>query len=107
MTSNVITVKSYQQNHQMRNLAKIIETNAAAYNGRFGVMAAVPPQTILYGNERLYPAGGVVEAATTPSRWDVICNGRKNSGKRNRSNEDSDLNRLLILKLYIIWQIYL
>ena len=28
-----------------------------ALNGRFGVMAAVAPQTILCGNERLYPAG--------------------------------------------------
>ena len=42
-----------------------------APNGRFGVMAAVAPQTILCGNERLHPAGSSVEAATTPSRWDV------------------------------------
>ena len=42
-----------------------------AGNGRFGVMAAVAPRTILCGNERLYPAGSSVEAATTPSRWDV------------------------------------
>ena len=45
-------------------------------NGRFGVMAAVAPRTILCGNERLYPAGSVVGAATTPSRWDVICKRR-------------------------------
>ena len=43
-----------------------------AANMRFGVMAAVPPQTILCGNERLYSAGSLVEAATTPSRWDVM-----------------------------------
>jgi len=43
-----------------------------AYNERFCKMAAVAPQTILYGNERLYLAGSLVEAATTPSRWDVI-----------------------------------
>ena len=36
-----------------------------AANGRFGVMAAVTPRTILCGNERLYPAGNSV-----PSRWD-------------------------------------
>ena len=42
-----------------------------ADNGRFGVMAAVPPRTILCGNEHLYPAGSSVGAATTPSRWDV------------------------------------
>ena len=48
-----------------------------ADNGRFGVMAAVAPQTILCGNERLYPAGSSVEAATTPSRWDVSCNAAK------------------------------
>jgi len=41
------------------------------YNGRFGVMVAVAPQTILCGNERLYSAGSSVGVATTPSRWDV------------------------------------
>ena len=45
-------------------------------NGRFDVMAAVAPRTILCGNERLYPAGSSVEAATTPSRWDVSSNRR-------------------------------
>jgi len=30
----------------------------------FGVMATVTPQIILCGNERLYPAGSFVEAAT-------------------------------------------
>ena len=43
-----------------------------ACNGRFGIMAAVTPRTILCGNERLYPAGSSVGAATTPSRWDVV-----------------------------------
>jgi len=38
-------------------------------------MAAVPPQTILCEIARLSPAGSVVEAATSQSRWDV-------SGKR-------------------------
>jgi hypothetical protein len=42
-------------------------------NGRFGAMAAVTPQTILCEIERYYPAGSSVEAATAPSRWDVIC----------------------------------
>ena len=46
-------------------------------NGQFGVMAAVTPQTILCGNERLYPAGSSVGAATTPSRWDVVRYGGK------------------------------
>ena len=45
-----------------------------AYNGRFGVMAAVTPQKRQCKIETLYPAGSVVEAATTPSRWDVVCN---------------------------------
>ena len=36
-------------------------------------MAAVSPQTILCGIERLSPAGSVVEAATSQSRWDVNC----------------------------------
>ena len=47
-------------------------SEATAYNERFGVMAAVAPRTILCGNERLYPAGSSVGAATTPSRWDVV-----------------------------------
>jgi len=52
------------------------QNRKTAYNGRFGVMAALAPQTILCGNERLYPAGNLVEAATTPSRWDVSGNAR-------------------------------
>jgi len=43
----------------------------AAYNGRFGTMAAVIPKTILWEIARYYPAGSSVEAATAPSRWDV------------------------------------
>ena len=42
-----------------------------APNGRFGVMAAVAPQKRQCKLESLYPAGSVVGAATTPSRWDV------------------------------------
>ena len=42
-----------------------------AANGRFGVMAAVVPQTRQYKFESLYPAGSLVGAATTPSRWGV------------------------------------
>ena len=45
-----------------------------ADNGRFGVMAAVAPQKRQCKFEREYPAGSLVEAATTPSRWDVIGN---------------------------------
>ena len=41
---------------------------------RFDVMAAVAPQTILCGNKRLYPAGSLEEAATTPSRSDEESN---------------------------------
>ena len=44
-----------------------------AHNVRFGVMAAVTPRKRQWEIERLYPAGRVVEAATTPSRWDVGC----------------------------------
>ena len=44
-----------------------------APNGRFGAMAAVIPQTILWKFARYYPAASSVEAATAPSRWDVIC----------------------------------
>ena len=45
-----------------------------ALNGRFGVMAAVAPQKRQCEIERLSPAGSLVEAATTPSRWDVSSN---------------------------------
>ena len=44
-----------------------------APNGRFGVMAAGSPQKRQCKFESLYPAGSLVEAATTPSRWDVSC----------------------------------
>ena len=44
-----------------------------ADNERFGTMAAVIPQTILWKIARYYPAASSVEAATAPSRWDVIC----------------------------------
>jgi len=45
--------------------------NALTANERFGTMAAVIPQTILWEFARYYPAAGSVEAATAPSRWDV------------------------------------
>ena len=41
---------------------------------RGGVMAAVAPRKVQCKVETLYPAGSVVEAATTPSRWDVVRN---------------------------------
>ena len=47
-----------------------------ASNVRFCKMAAVTPQTILCEIERYYPAGTVVEAATSQSRWDVVGNAR-------------------------------
>jgi len=44
------------------------ERENTAYNGRFGVMAAVAPQKRQCKFAREYPAGSFVEAATTPSR---------------------------------------
>ena len=52
-----------------------------AGNGRFGVMAAVAPRKRQYKFGSLYPAETVVEAATTPSRWNVTCNGGNGSTK--------------------------
>ena len=52
-------------------------TKSAAGNGRFGVMAAVTPQKRQCVIAREYPAESSVEAATTPSRWDVTCNVRE------------------------------
>jgi hypothetical protein len=51
----------------------------AAYNERFGAMSAVPRRQFA----RYYPAGSSVEAATAPSRRDVI-------GKRADSTQDND-----------------
>jgi len=52
------------------------KTEIPAHNERFCEMAAVTPQTILWGIESLSPAGTFVEAATSQSRWDVICKRR-------------------------------
>ena len=41
-----------------------------AANGRFGKIAALAPQTILWEIERYYPAGSAVKAPPAPSRWD-------------------------------------
>jgi len=46
---------------------------STACNMRFCEMAALPPQTILCEFARYHPAGAFVEAATSQSRWDVIC----------------------------------
>ena len=82
---------------------KRIRTNARTANGRFGTMAAVIPQTILWEFARYYPAASSVEAATAPSRFDV-------SGKRQtaqRENEvknlkmNSEMKKFLILLLLI------
>jgi len=45
-------------------------------NERFGVMAAVTPQKVQCEFVTSYPAASSVEAATTPSRRHVKCNGR-------------------------------
>ena len=58
----------------MARLTFQMDKKMPADNGRFCEMAAVAPQTILCGFERLSPAGTLVEAATSQSRWDV---GRK------------------------------
>jgi hypothetical protein len=55
-----------------------------AYNLRFCVMAAVTPRKMLCVIERLSPAITVVEAATTQSRWDVICKRRERGRQRRK-----------------------
>ena len=57
-----------------------------ASNGRFGVMAAVPPRKRQCRFETLSPAGSLVEAATTPSRWDVI--GKRGTAQRGNETEN-------------------
>jgi len=58
-----------------------------AYNRRFGTMAAVTPQTILYKFARYYPAASVVEAATSPSRWDVVRHSGREQHEKNSEND--------------------
>jgi hypothetical protein len=48
--------------------------NALLLTRRFGVMAAVAPQKVQCEFGSLPPARSSVEAATSPSRLDVICN---------------------------------
>ena len=55
-----------------------------APNVRFGVMAAVAPQTRQCKFAREYPAASLVGAATTPSRWDVGCKRRKRGRNDNK-----------------------
>jgi len=50
---------------------RIIRMKCRTPNGRFGVMAAIYPLKQQCKFEPLYPAATAVEAATTPSRWDV------------------------------------
>jgi hypothetical protein len=50
---------------------------------RFCEIATLTPQTILYKFARYYPAGTAVNAATSQSRWDVVC-------KRGESAVDND-----------------
>ena len=61
----------------------LVTNKMPAANGRFGTMAAVSPQTILCEFARYYPAGSSVEAATAPSRWDVM----RQRGTAQRDNE--------------------
>ena len=54
-----------------------------AGNGRFGAMAAVTPQKVQCKFETLYPAGSLVEAATTQSRHHVMGKFKETSYKKN------------------------
>jgi len=47
--------------------------NGRSHNMQFGIMAAVAPQKRQCKFGSLYPAGNLVGAATTLSRWDVVC----------------------------------
>ena len=60
-----------------------------ASNGRFGTMAAVIPQTILWKIARLSPAGSSVKAATAPSRFDVVCKRRERCRKSVASRKET------------------
>jgi len=65
-----MAIGGYSEKYRSR---KVLWESSTASNGRLCEMAAVPPQTILCEIARLSPAGSIVEAATSQSRWDVIC----------------------------------
>ena len=65
---------------------------------RFCEMAAVTPQTILWEFQRYYPAGSLVEAATSQSRWDVKCKRRERRQQRRATTNDTyDLKDIFIV----------
>ena len=55
-------------------------------NEHIGSMAAVSPLENMCGNERLSPAGSVVEAATSQSRWALCASGARNCNHKKISN---------------------
>ena len=63
-----------------------------AHNERFGTMAAVIPQTILWEIVRYYPAGSSVKVATAPSRWDVA---RKRVTAQRTMKQKFEVNEIL------------
>jgi len=64
---------NFDNGRQKRNINGLCQKiKCAAANGRFGAMAAVAPQKRQCKFETLDPAASLVEAATTPSRWDVV-----------------------------------
>ncbi|MCL1849809.1 MAG: hypothetical protein FWF70_00100 [Bacteroidetes bacterium] len=50
------------------------------------------PQTILCEIERYYPVRSSVEAATAPSRWDVVCNPRGQQPEKEKKLGNNVIN---------------
>jgi len=73
--------------------------DATAYNGRFGKIAALAPQQRQCELGSYYPAGSFVEAATSPSRWDV----RGNAWATQRFDRARRKNNLTIFQKLCIF----
>jgi hypothetical protein len=68
----------------MNNIEKKCRASTAS-NGRFGAMAALAPQKRQCELGSYYSARSVVEAATAPSRWDVVGKPRERSTEKDVS----------------------
>jgi hypothetical protein len=58
------------------------------HNERFGVMAAVTPQTILYEIERYYPAASSVKPPPRKAAGTLPASGRQRGGERLKTNKN-------------------
>ena len=74
--------------------SKLLETErnkCRTPNGRFCEMAAVTPQTILWGFQRLYPAASSVKPPPRKAAWTLSAGG----GQSSRTKKCEKLKRII------------